>query len=121
MALLYALIVGLVCVGAARPIASAFSSERSVAELAAVTLLVGALLQLINAAYVQLKGTLRGLAVFRYQAWVTIGCAWVITPPLTYWVGVRSGHGAPGAWVALCVEVTVGVLLLGWRAKRLVS
>jgi MATE family multidrug resistance protein len=118
VALGYAVFIGAVCWGAARPIIGVFSPDVGVIEVGAATLSVGALLQLINAAYIQLKGALRGLSVFRYVAWVTISCAWVITPPLTYLVGVRARHGAPGAWAVLCLEVSLGVVLLAFRLSR---
>lgn len=118
VALGYAVIIGVVCSIAARPIIGIFSPDAGVIEVGAATLSVGALLQLLNAAYIQLKGALRGLSVFRYVAWVTISCAWVITPPLTYLIGVRAKHGAPGAWSVLCLEVTLGVALLAWRLQK---
>jgi Na+-driven multidrug efflux pump len=61
---------------------------------------------------------LRGLSVFRFVAWVAVGCAWLLTPPLTYLWAVRAGLGVSGAWIALCVEVSVGVILVYLRARR---
>jgi Na+-driven multidrug efflux pump len=61
---------------------------------------------------------LRGLSQFKYVAWVTVGCAWVITPPFTYLLGVRWGWGVTGAWLVLCAEVSLGVTLLGLRVGR---
>src|SRR5690606_20267897 len=93
IALGYAAFCGLICVALPRQLIGLFTLDSALIELGSTTLMVGALLQLINAAYIQLKGILRGLSVFRFVAAVTAGCAWVITPPLTYLVGVRAGFG----------------------------
>lgn len=118
MALSYATLCAIVCLLLTKPIVSLFTPDRSVIEVGVSTLLIASLLQWINAIYNQLKGVLRGLSVFRVVALVTIGCAWVITPPFTYLVGVRAGFGAPGAWAVLCVEVTLGACLLGSQVRR---
>lgn len=117
-ALGYAVICGVACIALAGPLVAIFSSELDLRQLAQRTLLYGALLQLLNAAYNHFKGVLRGLSVFRFVAWVTVGCAWIVTPPLTYVWGVVAGHGAPGAWLVLCVEVSIGATILIWRTHK---
>ena len=64
-----------------------------------------------------LRGTLRGLGDLRYVAWVTVGCAWVFTPPLTWAFGFTLGLGAQGGWLALCCEVAVGLCLVFHRLR----
>lgn len=93
-------------------VASLFTPDPILIDVTSRTLAIAAAVQFINTAYTQAKGILRGLSVFRFVAWVTVLCAWSITPPLTYLLGVRAGLGAPGAWLTLCIEVTVGLLLL---------
>jgi len=95
-----------------------FSSDLTLMRLALPALGFGALLQFLNAGYNHYKGMLRGLSVFRYVAWVAVGCAWLATPPLTYFWGVRTGQGVTGAWMALCAEVTIGVFLMVARTYR---
>jgi len=90
-----------------------FTSEAAVITLGAQTLVLAVALQTINAFYNLAKGILRGVSSIRFVAWVTVLCAWVFTPPLTYVWGVRAGHGVLGAWVALCVETFVGTLIMG--------
>ena len=58
------------------------------------------------------------LSIFRYVAWVAVGCDWIATPPLTYLWAIQGGQGVKGAWMALCAEVTVGVLLVAVRTHR---
>ncbi|HSC85783.1 MAG TPA: MATE family efflux transporter, partial [Polyangiaceae bacterium] len=98
-----------------------FTSEAPLLASATATLVFAALLQFVNATYNALKGILRGLSEFRFVARVTVGVAWIITPPLTWLVGVRYAWGAPGAWAVLCVEVSLGTLLLVRRLAQLRS
>lgn len=114
----YALICAGLCAFFSQGLAELFTAEMELRQIAADTLVIGALLQLLNAPYVHFKGVLRGLSSFRFVAAITVGCAWLITPPLTYLWGVQQGHGARGAWFALCVEVTCGVVLCQWRGRK---
>ena len=52
------------------------------------------------------------------MAQVTVGVAWLVTPPFTYLVGVLGGWGAPGAWFVVCLEVSLGTALLGYRLAQ---
>jgi MATE family multidrug resistance protein len=115
----YALLCALVTVAASRGIVSFFTPDPEVLRVGTATLLVASVLQFINMAYVQLKGVLRGLSQFRYVAWVTVVCAWSITPPLTYLLGVVMDLGAPGAWMTLCIEVSIGLAFLAFRLRSL--
>lgn len=115
LALAHALVCAALFLGLASWIPRAFTSDPEVVGIASRSLLFAALLQFINAGYVYYKGVLHGMSAFHFVAWVTVGCAWAITPPLTYFFGVHLGYGTPGAWIALSVEVTLGYLLLLWR------
>lgn len=117
-ALLYGLACSTLIVVATGPLVSMFTTDESLIVLGNSTLLIGAVLQLINSVYSFLKGILRGMSAFRYVAWVTVGCAWIITPPLTYVLGVRRGWGAEGAWMVLTFEVTVGLIIMAVRVRR---
>lgn len=116
--LAYALLCGVVYLCFGRYLLRIFSSDLTLIDVALPALGFGALLQVINAGYNHYKGLLRGLSAFRYVAWVAVGCAWVATPPLTYWWGIRTHQGVTGAWMALCAEVTIGVILLVARTHR---
>lgn len=100
------------------PLIRLFNEEPPVVAIGIQTLGLAAVLQCINAFYNLAKGVLRGLSAIRFVAWVTVLCAWVFTPPLTYLWGVRWGSGAPGAWMALCTETFVGTLIMGRKVFR---
>ncbi len=114
----YALLCALLYLGWGELLISIFSHDKSLIEVALPALGFGALLQGLNAIYNHYKGMLRGLSVFRYVAWVAVGCAWLATPPLTYLWGVTKDYGVKGAWMALCTEVAIGVLFVFFRARR---
>lgn len=119
VAMVYAFVCALVTLAASRGIVSFFTPDPEVLRVGKATLVVASVLQFINMAYVQLKGVLRGLSQFRYVAWVTVACAWSITPPLTYLLGVVMDLGAPGAWMTLCIEVSIGFGFLALRLRSL--
>lgn len=96
-----------------------FTDEATVLASGARVLLLAALLQWLWAPYNVLKGLLRGAEDFSVVAWVAVGCAWLVSPPLTWWLAWQLGWGAAGAWFALCVEVTCGGVILWLRARKL--
>jgi putative MATE family efflux protein len=95
-----------------------FTSDATLIAAAFRVVQVAVLLQLINAVFLVLKGALRGFGALRYVAWVTVGCAWLFTPPLTWLFTYWLGLGAAGGWLALTVEVCVGSTLVFWRLRR---
>jgi MATE family multidrug resistance protein len=94
-----------------------FSGEPELVVTAHRLMGLGAVLQLLHVSYLMLRGTLRGLGDLRYVAWVTVGCAWVFTPPLTWAFGYALGLGAQGGWIALCFEVAAGLCLVLFRLR----
>lgn len=94
---------------------SLFTSDTEVLRLGQRVIQAAAVLQVLHAAYNVQKGALRGLGEIRLVALVTVGCAWLFTPPLTYLFGMVLGMGAAGGWWALGVEVGAGTLVLGVR------
>jgi len=117
-AMIYASVYGVLCLSLSPQLIGVFTPDRGVIRAGSAALILGALLQFLNAAYTHFKGVLRGLSIFSFVAWVTVGCAWVVTPPLTYAFGVYSGEGVVGAWKALCLEVALGIVFLIWKVRR---
>jgi MATE family multidrug resistance protein len=64
------------------------------------------------------RGVLRGTGDVRFPAWTGVLSAWLLTPPLTWWLGGRLGWGALGGWLGMCAEVVVGALILWTRLER---
>ena len=54
----------------------------------------------------------------RYSATIGVVCAWVCTPPLTWFLGWRLHLGAYGGWIGLCLEIVVSAAFLAWRVEQ---
>ncbi len=89
------------------PIASIFTEDPALIRTASMVLVFAGIFQVADVANVVAREVLRGAGDVRYAAIVGITAAWTVTPPLAYFLGVRAGYGAVGAWAGLCVEVFV--------------
>jgi len=118
LALGYALFCTTVLAGFSGPIASAFTDEAELWRLTVHLLWVAALFQLFDAVNVVSRGVLRGTGDVRVPAMIGVACAWVFTPPLTWFLGYHLGLGALGGWLGLCSEIIVGSALLWRRVVR---
>lgn len=88
------------------------------AELTAATarlLHVAAVFIVFDGANMVARGALRGAGDVSFAAYVGIGVAWALNPPLTWWFGVVLGHGALGAWLGMSLDILVGAAVLWWR------
>jgi multidrug resistance protein, MATE family len=117
----FALLWGVACALFRVQLVATFTSDPGLVPSALKTLLWAALLQIPNTIYNVIKGWLRGLQDFRAVALCATVCAWVVTPPLTYVLGVLAHQGASGAWQAFFVEVVIGLTYLALRAGRILS
>jgi MATE family multidrug resistance protein len=100
-------------------IATALSAGDAALATTATTLIhVGLAFLVTDALNVIARGVLRGASDVRYAAVVGIVTAWVFTPPLAWFLGVRLGYGAAGGWVGLAAEILVGAAILWWRVGR---
>jgi len=104
-----------------QPIIQLFAHDSALIQTTRGVLWVGAILQLLNASYLVFRGTLRGLGDLRFVALVTVACAWLFTPPLTWYFGSVLGLGARGGWLALCAEVGAGLVVVAYRARAMLG
>jgi len=102
-----------VAVGA-RWIVGWFSTAGELGALAVRLLYVAAAFQLLDAANMVARGTLRGTGDVRYTAYLGIALAWLTTPPLTWLLAFWADMGAFGGWIALTIEIGLGAVLF-WR------
>ena len=102
----------------AEQLAGAFTADRAVRVVAVKLLWVAAAFQIFDGANAIARCVLRGTGDVRYPAVIAVITAWVSTPPLAWWLGVKLGYGALGGWLGLCAEIVVGSLLLWWRLER---
>ncbi len=94
-----------------------FTSSLALGAVTVRLLRVAALFQVSDGANIVARAVLRGVGDMRYAAVVGVVTAWLMTPPLTWLLGLHAGLGARGGWLGLCGESVVGAALL-WRRLR---
>jgi MATE family multidrug resistance protein len=101
-----------------RLIVSAFTRDQELVATATTLLHVAAVFQILDAANLVARATLRGAGDVRYSAAVGVATSWLCTPPLAWLLGYRLHLGALGGWLGMCLEIVVGASLLWWRLER---
>lgn len=109
---------GLAFVVFAELLAGAFTADLAVRAVTVKLIWVAAAFQIFDGANAIARSVLRGTGDVRYPALIAVGIAWLSTPPLAWWLGVRLGFGALGGWLGLCAEIIIGSSLLWWRLER---
>ncbi|MCA9581942.1 MAG: MATE family efflux transporter [Myxococcales bacterium] len=100
------------------PLAFAFSATGPVAETLMAMLWVAAAFQLPDAGYTVVRAVLRGTGDVKVPAWLGILIAWCILPTTTWGLGYFLGWGAVAGWIAILLEVSMGLVILGERFRR---
>lgn len=118
LAALYTGLCALLFVAGQSVIPALFTSDPAVRAVSARLLLIAAAFQLADAANAVARSVLRAAGDVRYPAALAVTIAWVLTPTTTWWLGLRLGYGAVGAWLGLLAEIVVGALLLWRRLER---
>jgi MATE family multidrug resistance protein len=96
-------------------IASQFTPDAALAQVASRLVLLAALIQIINGANIVARATLRGCGDVRFSAWVGALTAWVLTPPIAWALGYHAGLGALGGWLGIGCEAVIATAILWWR------
>jgi MATE family multidrug resistance protein len=99
-------------------IAGAFSNDLAVVRIASQLLLLAAVFQTLDAAYMVLRGALRGAKDVRWVAVVGTTVAWCSIPGSAFLFGRLGGMGALGGWLGFILETSVGATLLFRRWRR---
>lgn len=101
-----------------RHIAGAFSNDHTVVAIAGRLLIVAAVFQALDAAYMVLRGALRGAKDVRWVAVVGTVVAWSCIPGSALLFGRFLGLGALGGWLGFIAETTLGATLLLQRWRK---
>ncbi len=96
-----------------------FQDDPAVLAIGRDLLLVAALFQIFDAVAMVGVGALNGVGDTRFTMVATVLATWLVLVPLTYLLGMVSGLGAFGAWLALTAEITVlaAVLLVRFYGR----
>jgi len=114
----YAIFCSVMLLAFGHLVARGFTDDGALIARSAELLLIASLFQIADAAGVILRGTLRGAGDVKMPALIGIVCAWSLTPPLTWLIGIELGHGAVGGWLGLTAEIFVATAILGARYGR---
>lgn len=99
-------------------IGKVFTDEVPVQHLVATLLIIAACFQVADAANMVARGVLRGAGDVRVPALIGVITAWVMSPPVAWFLGIVLHMGAVGAWLGLTAEIFVGAAVLWWRLLR---
>jgi len=119
LALCAQVVTAVVLFSVPRRIASIYTSDSSVLDIAASLLVLAAVFQLSDGTQVSAAGALRGLKDTRVPMWITFIAYWGVGLPLGYTLGLRLGLGPRGMWMGLIGGLTTAALLLASRFRRL--
>jgi MATE family multidrug resistance protein len=94
-------------------IASIYTSEPEVTDIAVSLLMVAALFQLFDGLYMAGAGALRGLKDVNAVMWISVLSYWVVGFPVAWIMGMN--WGPTGLWYGMVVGIGLTAILLGWR------
>ena len=95
-----------------------FTSDGLVCELVAMTIIPLILYQLSDAFQCCLANALRGLGEMRLMMYAAFFSYFLVSMPLSWFLGICLGFGLVGIWSAFPVCLTVAGILYYWVFKR---
>ncbi len=102
-----------------RTIASIYTNDPAVIDLAVQLLFMAAIFQISDGLQVSGSGALRGLKDTRVPMIVNIIAYWGIGLPIGYWAGLPQGWGPVGFWIGLIFGLSAAALLHNLRFRYL--
>ncbi len=99
-------------------IASIYTTDQEVIEVAVQLLLMAAIFQLSDGLQVSGFGALRGLKDTKVPMYVNLVAYWLVGIPVAYYLGFIADYGAPGLWVGLIAGLTVAGILHNIRFHK---
>ncbi|GAB2588249.1 MATE family efflux transporter [Dyella jejuensis] len=102
-------------------IASLYTHDKTVIELAAQLLVLAGLFQFSDGIQVASNGALRGLKDTRLPMAITLFAYWMVGMPVGWWLAFHAGLGARGIWMGLIAGLSMAALLLFarfWRSSH---
>lgn len=103
---------------------SKLNSNTLVVAEAAQLLLIAAIFQISDGLQVSALGALRGVQDVKAPMYITFVAYWVVSFPISYFLGLKTELGTMGIWIGLLAGLTVAAVWLLWRfnliSKRLI-
>lgn len=105
--------------------ATKLASNTLVIAEAAQLLLIAAIFQISDGMQVTALGALRGVQDVKSPMYITFVAYWVVSFPVSYFLGLKTKLGTMGIWIGLLFGLTVAAIWLLWRfntiSKRLID
>ena len=98
-----------------------FSDDPKVATIVVLLLPILMLYQYVDGAQIVLANALRGLSDVKSIMWISFITNFLIAIPAGYLLGFPFGMGIEGIWLAYPIGFVFSVILLGLRARKLMS
>ena len=98
-----------------------FSDDPKVASIVILLLPILMLYQYVDGAQIVLANALRGLSDVKPIMWISFVTNFLIAIPAGYVLGFPLGMGIQGIWLAYPIGFVFSVVLLGIRARKLMS
>ena len=98
-----------------------FSDDPKVSTIVIMLLPILMLYQFVDGAQIVLANALRGLSDVKPIMWISFITNFLIAIPAGYILGFPLGMGIRGIWLAYPIGFVVSVVLLGMRARKLIS
>ncbi|HYR83756.1 MAG TPA: MATE family efflux transporter [Terriglobia bacterium] len=114
-------ISALVMFTAPQVIASIYTQNTEVREMAVRLLFMAAIFQVFDGLQVSGAGALRGLKDTKIPMFITTFSYWVIGMPLGYLLGIKLGHGPAGLWIGFIFALAFAAILLNVRFHLVTS
>ena len=111
----YTGLCGLVMLVWREPLTRVFTTDEALVATTMNLFIVGAVFQVFDGANIVARSMLRGVGDVRFTAWVSVGLAWLVTPPIAFALGYGLGWGVVGGWIGFCAEIILGAGVLWWR------
>jgi multidrug resistance protein, MATE family len=118
LALLTQLFSAALMLGLPHAIASLYTRNTAVIDLAAQLLLLAGVFQFSDGIQVASNGALRGLKDTRVPMAITLFAYWGVGMPVGWWLAFRHGYGARGMWMGLVAGLSVAAVMLFVRFWR---
>ena len=87
-----------------------YVDDSSVINIASTLLIIAGLFQISDGIQAVGLGILRGIRDIKKPTIVTFISYWIISIPLSYFLGIEYGYGVYGIWIGLCVGLTLAAI-----------
>ncbi|HTL80554.1 MAG TPA: MATE family efflux transporter [Bacteroidia bacterium] len=94
---------------------SLFNKDPEVLHYATTLMLIAAAFQLFDGTQVTTQGALRGLKDTVFPGFIALFAYWMCALPMSYYLCIRSGLGAPGVWYGFIVGL--GIACIGFLSR----